>query len=108
MPKYSAKNTVSFPLNSPNAFGNSRSDRHHPSAGIVRSLAASPRGENETDAFPGTAQPGSFVDPFAAYGWSAEMQVDAPTFIPEGDFWMGDSGDVSWLSTMPFVTGTIS
>lgn len=108
MAKYSVRNTASCQTNSLHDCVNTLPDRNHPSVGIVRSLVTSPRGENVTESFPGTVPTGSLVDPFAAYGWSAEMQVDAPAFIPDGDFWMGDSGDVSWLSTMPFVTGMTS
>ena len=99
---------VSHSINCSHACGVDLSDRQHPSVGIVRSLATSPGGENVADSFSGVLPAGSLVDQFASYGWSAEMPGDTPVFVPEGDFWMGDSGDVSWLSTMPFVTGTTS
>lgn len=108
MARYSARSTVSHSKNCSDACGIDLSDRQHPSAGIVRSLATSPGGENVTDSLSGILPAGSVIDSFTAYGWSAEMQGNAPVFVPDGDFWMGDSGDVSWLSTMPFVTGTTS
>lgn len=85
---------------------NSLSDRQHPSAGIIKSLAASPGAGDGPDSLPGPIPISLEEGSPAAFGWSSDMQADASLFLPEADFWMGDSGDVSWLSTMPFVTGT--
>ncbi|KAK5049041.1 hypothetical protein LTR84_005463 [Exophiala bonariae] len=80
-------------------------DRQHPSVGIIRSLAASPGGGNGIESLAGAMPTNSAEESLTAYGWPSDMQTDASLFFPDGDFWMGDSGDVSWLSTMPFVTG---
>ena len=45
-------------------------------------------------------------DPFSQYDWSAGMEAITNASITlDGDFWMGDAEDVSWLSTMPFAPG---
>ncbi|KIW99850.1 uncharacterized protein Z518_10778 [Rhinocladiella mackenziei CBS 650.93] len=88
-------------------------DRRHPSLAIVQSLVASPRMDNapgstfvDADNVGPTTYgaAGALNDLSGQFDWSAGIRPDFPA-MPEGDLWMGDSGDVSWLSEMPFVTG---